>query len=164
MELIGNYKDIIQEEWIEFLKTHDGQLLPDSRECLLPYFDKQNEDIAKNWRPEYAASWCKFEIQDVPFVIPWPVNLTNNIDWWIIKQYPGQRIPMHIDKNPPDTTDRYVLMFTDYEPGHVLIWDNKLIDNYKKGDLFKIKDVNSSHGAANISNTLRLLAYLTVWN
>jgi hypothetical protein len=92
------------------------------------------------------------------------VNLSDNIDWWVIKQYPGQMIPMHVDVNPPENTSRYILMLQDYEPGHVLIWDGKLVSDYKKGDLFKVKDVNSMHGGCNISNNIRLLSYLTVWN
>jgi hypothetical protein len=162
MDLIGNYKDIIQDNWIEFLSTHDGQLLPDRRECLLEDFDTQNTQIFKSWPT--LPTWHKFEIQDLPFTIPWPVSLSDKIDWWAIKQYPGQMIPMHIDANPPENTERYILMLQDYEPGHVLIWDGALVSNYKKGDLFKVKDVNSQHGACNISNNIRLLAYLTVWN
>lgn len=164
MNLIGNYKDIIQDSWIEFLNTHDGQLLPDRRECLLPDFDDQNKGIIGSWRPEYPPFWYKFEIQDLPFTIPWPVPLPDKIDWWVIKQYPGQMIPMHVDVNPPENTERYILMLDDYQPGHILIWDGKLVSDYKKGDLFKVKDVNACHGGSNISNTIRLLAYLTVWN
>jgi hypothetical protein len=164
MKHIGNYKDIVQDEWLDFLKTHDGQLLPDRRECLLPDFDDQNKGIIGNWRPEYPPFWYKFEIQDLPFTIPWPVDLGLDIDWWVIKQYPGQMIPIHIDQNPAECTHRYILMLQDYEPGHVLIWDGKLVSDYKRGDLFKVNDVNSMHGGCNISNNIRLLAYLTVWN
>lgn len=164
MKLIGNYQDLIQDSWIEFLNTNNGQLLPDTRECLLPDFDDQNKGIVSSWDIVNKPNWFKFETQDLNFTIPWPVDLGAKIDWWIIKQLPGQMIPMHIDQNPADRTHRYILMFSDYEPGHVLIWNGKLVDNYKKGDLFKVEDVNASHGGANISNKVRLLAYLTVWN
>jgi hypothetical protein len=164
MEYLGNYKDIIQDDWIEFLKTNTGQLLPDLRECLLPDFDEQNKAIVSNWRPANKPYWYKFEIQDLPFTIPWPTSLTDDIDWWVIKQQPGQMIPMHIDKNPEDRTSRYILMLQDYEPGHVLIWDDQYIRDYKRGDFFKVKNVNALHGGANLSNNIRLLAYLTVWN
>jgi hypothetical protein len=71
---------------------------------------------------------------------------------------------MHVDSNPADTTERYMLMLQDYIPGHVLIWNGKLLGDFKKGDLYKVDHVNSLHGGANISNDIRLLAYLTVWN
>lgn len=164
MKFIGNYIDLVKDEHIEFLMQHDGQLLPDSRECLLEDFDDQNRAINKSWKPEHRTSWHKFEIQDLPFTIDWPVNLGKNIDWWIIKQYPGQSVPMHVDYNPADTTERYMLMLQDYIPGHVLIWNGKLLGDFKKGDLYKVDHVNSLHGGANISNDIRLLAYLTVWN
>ena len=164
MKYIGNYKELIKDEWIDFLMKNDGQLLPDRRECLLPDFDEQNKQIAGNWQQKYAPSWFKFETQDLPFYLPWPVPLTENIDWWIIKQYPGQMIPAHVDQNPPDTTERYIMLFQDYVQGHVLIWDGKLVGDYKKGDLYKVHDVNALHGGCNISNDVRLLAYLTVWN
>lgn len=164
MEYIGNFSELIKDDWIEFLLTHDGQLLPDNRECLLPDFDDQNVVIEKSWKTEYKASWFKFEIQDLPFSIDWPVPLTDTIDWWIIKQYPGQCVPMHVDANPPESTERYIMMLQDYIPGHITLWDGELINHYKKGDLFKVKDVNALHGGSNISNDIRILAYLTVWN
>lgn len=163
MEYVGNF-NIVKDEWITFLMTHDGQRLPDDRECLLPDFDQQNMAIVGSWKLEHKPSWHKFEIQDLPFTIDWPVNLGKSIDWWVIKQYPGQLLPMHIDQNPPETTERYMLMLQDYVPGHVLIWNGRLLSDFKKGDLFKVKDVNALHGGANISNDVRLLAYLTVWN
>ena len=89
MKYIGNYKELIKDKWIDFLMSNDGQLLPDSRECLLPDFDEQNKKIVGAWQQKYAPSWFKFETQDLPFTIPWPVPLSNNIDWWIIKQYPN---------------------------------------------------------------------------
>lgn len=164
MEYIGNYCDLIKDEWIDFLLAHDGQLLPDNRECLLPDFDEQNVAINDSWKSEYRYSWYKFEIADLPFTISWPVAVTEHIDWWVIKQLPGQCIPIHIDQNPPDSTTRYILMLQDYIPGHVLIWNGDLVNNYKKGDIYKMTDVNATHGSSNISNTPRLIVHLTVWN
>jgi hypothetical protein len=164
MEYIGNYANIVQQDWIDFLMANKGQLLPDRRECLLPEFDDQNVKIFKSWTPMNMPNWWKFEVQDLPFTIPWPVDLGKKVDWWIIKMEPGQCIPLHIDQNPPENTLRYILMLQDYEPGHILLWDDSLVRDYKRGDFFKVKDVNSSHGGSNISNTTRLLAYLTVWN
>jgi hypothetical protein len=161
MEYIGNYKDIIKDEWIDFLINNSGKLLPDEK---MKAFECDDQFLNMSLSFSKPTNWYKFETDDLPFTIPWPVDITNNIDWWIIKQLPGQMLPMHIDRNPQDSTSRYVLMFADYEPGHVLIWDGELISNYKKGDLFKIKDVNASHGGANLSKQVRLLAYLTVWN
>ena len=164
MEFIGNYADLVKDEWIEFFLNNQGQLLPDDRECLQYDFHPDNTKMYDAWGLKNRAYWYKFEIQDIPFAIPWPVPLGETFDWWAIKQLPGQCIPMHVDANPADRTTRYVLMLQDYIPGHVLVWNGKMIDNYKKGDIFKVSDVNAHHGSSNISNIPRLLAHLTVWN
>lgn len=164
MEYIGNYVNIIQQDWINFVVSTPGALLPDGRRGLQPTLDDQNANIYKAWAPENMFKWWKYEAAELPFIIPWPVDLGISTDWWIIKMEPGQCMPMHIDKNPAETTDRYILMLEDYEPGQVLLWDGNLIKDYKCGDMFKIKNVNALHGGGNISNKSRLLAYLTVWH
>lgn len=164
MEYVGNYPDLVKDEWIIHLLTSTGQLLPDDRECLQPEFHPDNKTMYDSWGLKNRAYWYKFEVQDMPFTIPWPVPLSENIDWWAIKQLPGQCVPMHVDYNPEENTTRYVLMLQDYIPGHVLIWNGKLISDYKKGDIYKVQDVNSTHGSSNISNIPRLIAHLTVWN
>lgn len=160
MEYIGNYADIVQQDWIDFLLNNDGDLLPDGREYLCDSWREQYN----TWRPEFRALWYKFETHQLPFTIPWPVPLTDKIDWWIVKQLPGQCIPIHVDDNDAEHTTRYVLMLQDYIPGHVLLWNGNLIRDYKKGDLFKVQDVNATHGSSNISNDPRFIAHLTVWN
>lgn len=160
MQFIGNYADIVKPEWIEFLTNNNGDLLPKGREYLCEDWDK----AYPMWKPEFRAFWYKFEIHQLPFTIPWPVPLSEKIDWWIVKQLPGQCIPIHVDDNDPLYTTRYVLMLQDYVPGHMLMWNDNLIRDYKKGDMFKVTDVNSKHGSANISNDPRFIAHLTVWN
>jgi hypothetical protein len=165
MEYLGNYAELIQPEWIDFLIKNPGQLLPDNRECLLPDFHPQNVEIQSVWSNENKPKWNVFEIPDLPFTIPWPVKLGNNIDWWVIKMSPGQIMPMHEDPCPDvNHLQRYILALQDYEPGHVLIWDNQLVKDYKKGDLFRFKNPMAAHGGCNLSNTVRLLAYLSVYD
>ena len=166
MQFVGSYPDIIKQEWIDFLLTEQGHLLPNNRECLHPdsCTDEQVITMHKIWGIENRAYWYKFDPADMPFTIPWPVQLTNNIDWWVVKQLPGQCVPLHYDPNDQNKTVRYVLMLQDYIPGHMLLWNNELIKDYKAGDLFKVDDVNSYHGSSNISNEARIIAHLTVWN
>jgi hypothetical protein len=163
MQYIGNHKELITDEMIDYVTTNNGCLLPDDRECLLPDFSDQNRDIHNSW--DKLITWHCFESVNLPFVIDWPVDTSNaKIDWWVIKLKPGQGLPMHVDPDPEDTTDRYVLCLQDYEPGHILLWDNELLKDYKKGDLFKVTHINGTHGSSNISNSLRLIAHLTVWH
>ena len=164
MQYVGNYGNIIKQEWVDFLLSNEGQLLPDDRECLRPEFHPDNALMYKKWGIENRAYWYKFETQDMPFTIPWPVDVTNNIDWWVVKQLPGQCVPLHYDPNDESRTTRYVLMLQDYISGHMLLWNDVLIKDYKAGDLYKVTDVNSYHGSSNISNEPRIIAHLTVWN
>jgi hypothetical protein len=164
MEYLGNYADLIKDDWITYWTMFDGQTLPDNRECLLPDFDQQNIRIAKMF-PQH--SWQKFETQDMPWTstFKWPVSISDrsNIDWWVIKQHPGQMIPIHIDANPEETTSRYILCLQDYVPGHIMLWGDIFLKDFKKGDLFKLDGMNSLHGGCNISLEIRLIAYLIVW-
>jgi hypothetical protein len=54
------------------------------------------------------------------------------------------------------------MSFKDYEPGHVLVYDNKLITDYKKGDLFKFTDPDTYHGSSNIGYSPRLVINFTM--
>lgn len=164
MQYVGNYADIIKQEWIDFLLANEGQLLPDDRECLRADWHPENATMYQMWDVKNRAYWYKFEVQDMPFTIPWPVELTDKIDWWVVKQLPGQCVPIHYDPNDEEYTTRYILMLQDYIPGHMLLWDDVLIRDYKKGDLYKVNNVNSYHGSSNISNDPRIIAHLTVWN
>jgi hypothetical protein len=164
MKFIGNYLNIIRDDWITYLTDNDGTLCPDSRECFGETFSEQVSEIHKIFRPINFPRWQNFGVDEIPFSIPWPVPLSERIEQVVIKQLPGQLMAMHVDENPIDSTNRYILMLTDYHPGHILLWGDVLFRDYKKGDLCEIQNINAPHGAANFSNYNRIAAYLTVWN
>jgi hypothetical protein len=50
---------------------------------------------------------------------------------------------------------------TDYQPGHIFIYRNTFINNYKAGDLYKYDISTEIHGAANIGHTVRIILQVT---
>jgi hypothetical protein len=162
---LGNYSHLIKSEWIDFfLAPGSGQLFPDDRECLRPDFNDQNQAIHAAWDFKSCGGWYNFDMTIIPFSIPWPVALTNNYDWWVVKQYPGQCVPYHYDPCDPASTRRFIMPLDDYKPGHMLLWGNELIKGYAIGDLIELNDTLAYHGSANVSNDVRLMAYLSVFD
>ena len=71
---------------------------------------------------------------------------------------------MHIDpflvevKRPV----RYSLFLQDFTPGHIYVYDNKMISDYKKGDLYEWSDPMCIHGCANIGFNNRYTFQITL--
>ena len=110
-------------------------------ECIKPFLDQIN---------------FKFNLPNLP-----PVH-----HWWIVKYMGGDMQPMHFDPHIIDTQDcqRYTMMLTDFEDGHIFVYDNVLLNNYKAGDLFLWPDAMILHGAANISMHPRVSLQMSFYN
>jgi hypothetical protein len=78
----------------------------------------------------------------------------------------GDMQPMHFDPHVIDTQDcqRYTMMLTDFEDGHIFVYDDVLLNNYKAGDLFLWPDAMCLHGAANISMHPRVSLQMSFYN
>jgi len=170
MDLIKNYKDWISEEFLEFLKTHDGDTTPvwqPDKWAGHPMLDEAREKT----RVGYAHRTDNFQqfnpatedIKKIKFEIPKIPGDDRRQLWWIIKLYPGQMQPMHFDphllsvKNP----QRYSMFLEDWKPGHIFVWGNKYISDYKAGDLYKWKDPMCYHGVVNIGHEIRYSLQIT---
>ena len=70
--------------------------------------------------------------------------------WWITKLLPGQMMPMHTDPHTHEeqTCKRYWVPLQDYVPGHVFIYGESMMQNYKRGDVFQYENSTDEHGAA----------------
>ena len=70
--------------------------------------------------------------------------------------------PFHIDTFPGEQkVTRYWIACEDHEPGHIFMYDNQVLSNYKAGDVFEITP-GLWHGAANIGFTTKLSLQLVV--
>jgi hypothetical protein len=76
--------------------------------------------------------------------------------------YPGQFTPMHRDPHTIDINcKRYWIPLQDYELGHIFIYKDQIITNYKKGDVYTYDDANEIHGAVNLGFTPRVILQIT---
>jgi hypothetical protein len=82
--------------------------------------------------------------------------------WWIAKIMPGKCFPMHRDSF--DLSDgkisRYWMALDDHKFGHVFILEDQILQDYKKGDVFKFSD--ELHGAANVGTEPKLSMQIVV--
>jgi hypothetical protein len=83
-------------------------------------------------------------------------------DWWIVKQMPGQFMPLHRDTvNVHDNNYRFWMPWKNYEAGHVFIHENKFVSGYASGDLFRYDQDNDLHGSVNIGLTPRIVLQIS---
>lgn len=160
MKLIGNFS-FIKQDWIQELLDIEGQARPRD---WPPAFAVENAEYAKAQEAGYnlnAVNWWIYEKQDVNFDIipPW-VNAEYH--WWITKLYPGQYMPIHTDPHTHERPcNRYWMPLQDYHPGHIFIYENELVKDYKKNDVYSYIKPQDTHGAANIGHIPRLVLQVT---
>jgi hypothetical protein len=107
-----------------------------------------------------AVHWWVYEQEQLG-----PLNLPyKDYHWWITKLYPGQFMPMHTDPHTHDRSCfRLWIPLQDYEPGHVFIYKDQMIINYKAYDVYEYNNSQDKHGAANIGHTPRVVLQVTVY-
>lgn len=175
MNFYGNFNYLIKDEWIDLLLSTDGIKIS-------PFKDHNGEDdaeininqtLAKNDEQSnmfkngpYGNDLIIAEIFDernCPFILDMgELNRYLEGDWWIVKQMPGQFMPLHRDtENTYDNNYRFWMPWKDYEPGHVFIHENKFVNNYKAGDLYRYERDNDLHGSVNIGLTPRIVLQIS---
>lgn len=84
--------------------------------------------------------------------------------WWITKMLPGNFMPMHVDPHTKQEkdTDRFWIPLQDWEQGHIFAYEDQIITDYKKGDVYKYDNSQALHGAANIGLTPRIVLQVTL--
>jgi len=173
MILIKNYADWISDELMEFLIKDNGDTVPvwqpdkwrgrpeldDARETLRPGYSHRN-DVFQQFSPDTDS------IKNIEISLPEIPNDNRKKFWWFIKLLPGQMQPMHFDPHLLDIKNpkRYTLFLQDWIPGHIFVYKDKYISNYKKGDLFLWEDHMMQHGVVNIGFTNRYTLQITTYD
>jgi len=176
MKYCGNYKHLIDPEWIELLLSTKG--IP-----ISPWKDhKENEikeeidfnQLLTSTQDErdlfitgpYGESLIMAEMfteENIPFKLDFKEfqHLFAG-DWWVIKQLPGQYMPIHRDTAIfYEENNRIWMPFIDYQQGHIFIHEGNFIKDYKAGDMFKYHKDNDLHGSINLSMTPRLVLQIS---
>ena len=127
MKLVGNINSYLSTELMDYMLTTEGTAKP---------------------------SWQVFNGSNLPFKLDWP--FTGELKWWFSKLNPGDTFPMHVDTFKDDNNKRYWIACQDYEPGHVFIYKDTLVTNYRAGDVFLFDEPTALHGAANLSTVAKI--------
>jgi hypothetical protein len=188
MQYVGNQKEYITEELLNILKNNQGDRVPiwDSERGhghpLLENITEQGlnwfgKDIPEQYFHIFNAN--SKDMQDYKFVLPNLPKIGKNVFWWFVRLNPGELQLMHYDMHVlgvfhednkfskvTKVTEiknviRYTMFLQDWQPGHVFVWKDQTIANYKAGDIFEWSDPELLHGVANLSFNPRYTLQIT---
>ena len=159
MKFVGNWKHQIHPKQRQRVLDNDGQARPRD---WPPAFAVESDEYKRAKEAGYDLTqvhWWVYEQKDLGALI---LPLENEYHWWITKLNPGQFMPMHSDPHTHERVcKRYWIPLQDYQPGHIFIYKDKLIKNYKEYDVFEYEKSTDLHGAANIGHTPRVVLQVT---
>jgi hypothetical protein len=188
MNYIGNQREWITDDLINLLLNKQGDLIPiwDPKRLrghpLLEQITEQGLSWFGEKMPEQYFRVFRSnspDLKDYNFNLPKLPKLGSNTFWWFVKLNPGELQLMHYDmhvlgvfhndqsfsqvtktveiKNPV----RYTMFLEDWQPGHVFVWKDQTIANYRAGDIFEWSDPELLHGVVNLSFSPRLTLQIT---
>lgn len=168
MKYIGNYKEWVDEtftpEVLEMMNNTDGgktKLHEAGRWVGHPALNQYVEKIKVYDKYKDNTFQQFFNVskpfKEKPLVLPQLPETRNQTFWWVVKLKPGEYQTVHQDPHLYTSVNpkRYTLYLQDWQPGHVFIYKNKTISNYKAGDLFEWDDPLMEHAVANVSCNIR---------
>jgi hypothetical protein len=165
MNYIGNYKNWIQDEWVAELLSSTGVARP--KEGKRP--DSPEEELEYNKAREAgykddAVYFYMFDQNSVSFNVI-PPFITEKYHWWITKMLPGNFMPVHRDPHAlyQKNSKRYWIPLQDWQPGHIFMYEDRVITDYKAGDVWVYEEAGALHGAANIGYTPRLVLQISTY-
>jgi hypothetical protein len=170
MKFIGNVNEYIDPYLLKHLEKSTGDTVPvwqpdrwsghpmleEAKERARWGYSNRNHDFQQfNERSKDLLNY-NFKLPPIP-------NDDRKTLWWFVKLLPGQMQAMHFDPHLLETSNpkRYTVFLQDYIPGHIFVWDDKMISNYKAGDMFEWTDPMCYHGCVNIGYETRYTLQLT---
>jgi hypothetical protein len=161
MIFVGNFSKWIDPLWEHLVLTRKGQARPRDWPAA---FDVESQEYKTAQDAGYnlnSVYWWVYEEKDLNVAInpPW---CNNKVQWWITKLLPGQFMPMHTDPfTHYESCKRYWVPLQDYQPGHIFVYKDNMLSNYKAGDVYEYDNSLDIHGAANIGHTPRMVLQVT---
>jgi hypothetical protein len=176
MKYCGNYNHLIKSEWIDLLLKTKG--IP-----ISPWKDHKDDEVEEEIDFDQLLTTTQdekdlflngaydenlimaemFNEENIPFELDLK-ELQHLLvgDWWIVKQLPGQFMPIHRDTAIYyEENNRIWMPLIDYKKGHIFIHEGKFVKDYKAGDMFKYNKDNDLHGSINLSNIPRLVLQIS---
>jgi hypothetical protein len=171
MEYVGNYKEWITSKLMSHLESCKGDYTPvwqpdrwQGNPLLDTYREKARLCYSENSPMFHQFNYRSPDMKNFEVILPVLPKKRNFQQWWFVKLLPGEMQAMHIDphllevKNPI----RYTLFLQDFEPGHIFVYEDKLMSNYKIGDMYEWSDPMIVHGVTNIGYTTRYTLQITL--
>lgn len=164
MIFLGNYSHWINPNWLTSILNTAGCVAPrdvnfsqDGR--------KEMHESEKQMYEVYGTDGEFFNLLEssmLDFEIdpPW---IDEEFHWWITKMKPGQFIPVHCDGPKHLKGKRYWMPLTDWELGHIFMYEDRYVKNYKAGDLWMYEQSMAPHGAINIGHNVRLILQVSTF-
>ena len=132
MKYIGNFKDWLKSEWVEYTLANDGSPQPKyefEQNDLLGAIERGERAEFCEFQQKYEAAGYKhdsllyyvFDQTNFPFEIPLPpfVNLKEGQGyyWNLFKYHPGNLLPVHSDKATKweKNCERYWMSWLDWQ-------------------------------------------------
>jgi hypothetical protein len=176
MESLGNYWKHIKPEWIEYIKTQNGEQIPKDLKITLTT-DADDEVGSDRHINEDELAWFKagydpssvflsgFDRTSCPYNFIEAFDFAKpDEDWWIVKYKPGQFMPWHRDvKCAREGCNTYWIPLTDWEPGHLFVYGDKTVSHYKAGDVFYQEDAWAPHCSVNIGHSIRIILQIRTY-
>ena len=172
MKYLGNFNSwIIEHDIISILKSKKGERTPvwqPDRWCgnkTLEYFrELARSGYSDNKHFFHQLNVNSPEMQNYKFPCPSLPKNRQHMHWWFVLLYPGEFQAMHVDPHLTEVDDfvRYTMFLQDWEPGHIFVYDDKILTNYKAGDMYEWNDPMCVHGPANIGYNIRYTLQITL--
>jgi hypothetical protein len=176
MRVIDNVADWIKDEWIEEILSTPGMSVPRDlfvNNQMLSEIDKGERDqmhpTERAIYETYGTDGIHFQLLEdglLSFDIDPPWITDELFEWWVTKMYPGQYIPVHKDnlRGGDINTKRYWIPLSDYDPGHIFLYEDTIVTKYKKGDLYLYDEAQAWHGAINLGSTPRIILQVSTYH
>lgn len=164
MKYIGNFESWIDSIWIsEMLKNRGDGRPAEGQRPDSPIMEEEYQKSRDAGYKDDAIYFWMFDKNNTSFDIPQPPFLQGRFHWWVTKMLPGNFMPMHVDPHTQYEQDsqRYWIPLQDWQSGHIFMYENQVITDYKKGDVWTYTDSGALHGAANIGRTPRLVLHIS---
>jgi hypothetical protein len=162
------------EKWcpilLERMATSVGEKRPALRDSDEPWKKNQFQKWYDLGYDVSGAEWTMHYWNDLgmssanDFELPFTPT-GNTVEWWLAKINPAKTFPWHTDAFKAEASNfrRFWISIQDFTPGHVFVYDDKILAPYKAGDIFEFTDPRVWHAAANLAYkpkiTLQIVTY-----
>lgn len=152
MRLIKNYETWLDQSIVKTIIETNGDCRPD----LSMPAEEHKKGIAE------LALTAGYDLNKIKWTLYYSRHFTKEIKlpfdagvdshWWFCKLNPGDMFPMHQDlfeENKPNIR-RFWMPCDNSKLGHIFVYGNKMLEDYRAGDLFEFEDPKEWHAACNL--------------